>query len=73
MLTDKYPELADANIDVVPQALSQGYPAEQAAVQERCRPTQIVGPALQKVFLTGGTPASYFKEVAGQVTAKMRS
>ena len=71
-LTDKYPELANANIDVVPQALEQGYPAERKLFKKDAEYRQIVAPALQKVFLTGGAPVSSFKDVAAQVTAKMR-
>lgn len=29
--------------------------------------------ALEKVFIVGGTPVSYFKDVAKQVTDQMRS
>jgi len=71
-LTDKYPELADANLDVIPQSLNQGYPSERTLFKKDAEYRQIVTPALQKVFLTGGAPASSFKDVAAQVTAKMR-
>jgi multiple sugar transport system substrate-binding protein len=72
-LTDKYPELAEANIDVIPQALQQGYPAERKLFKKDAEYRQIITPALQKVFLTGTAPVSSFTEVAAQVTAKMRS
>ncbi len=71
-LTDKYPELADANLDVIPQSLNQGYPSERTLFKKDAEYRQIVTPALQKVFLIGGAPASSFKDVAAQVTAKMR-
>ena len=52
--------------------MNQGYPAERKLFKKDAEYRQIVTPALQKVFLIGGTPVSYFKEVAAQVTAKMR-
>jgi len=73
VLTDKYPELADANLDVVPQAMDQGYPAERKLFKKDTEYRQIVMPALQKVFLVGDAPVTYFKDIATQVTAKMRS
>ena len=73
VLTDKYPELADANLDVVPQAMDQGYPAERRLFKKDTEYRQIVMPALQKVFLVGDAPVTYFKDIATQVTTKMRS
>jgi len=52
--------------------LNQGYPSERTLFKKDAEYRQIVTPALQKVFLTGGAPASSFKDVAAQVTAKMR-
>jgi len=70
---DKFPELADANLDVAPQAMDQGYPANRKLFKKDAEYGQIVTPALEKVFLTGGAPVTYFKDIAMQVTAKMRS
>ena len=33
---------------------------------------QIMAPALEKVFIVGGTPVSYFKDIAKEVEAKMK-
>ena len=53
-----YPELANANIDLAPQAMKQGYPASKQLFKKDGDATQIIGPALQQLFDTGGTPVS---------------
>lgn len=69
----KYPELADANLDVGRQAMEQGYPANAPLFKKDNEAQQIITPALEKLFVVGGTPVTYMKDVAQQVTAKMRS
>ena len=52
--------------------MDQGYPAERKLFKKDAEYRQIVAPALEKVFLVGDTPVSYFKDMATQVTAKMQ-
>lgn len=68
-----YPELASVNLDVGPKAMEMGYPGNRHFFKLDAEARQIVEPALQKVFVSGGTPVSYFKQVAQQVTEKMQS
>lgn len=70
---EKYPELANANLDLAPQAMKDGYPGNKPLFKKDGDATQIITPALQKLFDTGNTPVSYMKEIAQQVTAKMRA
>jgi ABC-type glycerol-3-phosphate transport system substrate-binding protein len=69
----KFPELADANLDVGPQAMQQGYPGNRVLFKKDADARQIVVPALEKVFIVGGTPVTYMKDVAQQVTQGQQS
>ena len=70
---EAYPELANANLDLAPQAMKEGYPGNKPLFKRDGDAGQIIAPALQKLFDTGGTPVSYMKEIAAQVTAKMKA
>ena len=69
---EKYPELADVNLDVGPAAMKMGYPGNRVLFKKDAEARQILSPALEKVFIVGGTPVSYFKDVAKEVEAKMK-
>jgi ABC-type glycerol-3-phosphate transport system substrate-binding protein len=64
----KYPELAEVNLDVAQQAMNIGYPGNRVLFKRDAEARQVMVPALEKVFIVGGTPVSYFKDVAKQVT-----
>ncbi len=68
----KYPELADANLDMAVQAMQQGYPTNKPLFKKDAEAASLITPALEKIFVAGGTPVSYMKEIAPQVTAKMK-
>ena len=52
---------------------SMGYAGNRQLFKKDADARQIIVPALEKVFVTGGTPVTYFKDVAAQVTAKNRA
>jgi ABC-type glycerol-3-phosphate transport system substrate-binding protein len=62
------PNLKDVNIDVAIEAMEQGYPSGREFFKDNIAAQEIMVPALEKVYVTGGTPTSYFKEIAKQVT-----
>jgi multiple sugar transport system substrate-binding protein len=64
----KFPELADVNLDIGPQAMKMGYPGNRVLFKRDAEARQIMEPALEKVFIVGGTPVSYFKDIAKQIT-----
>jgi multiple sugar transport system substrate-binding protein len=68
-----YPELAQVNLDVGPKAMELGYPGNRQFFKKDAEARQIMTPALEKVYVSGDTPVSYFKDIAKQVTDKMRS
>jgi multiple sugar transport system substrate-binding protein len=68
-----YPELEAVNLDVGPKAMEMGYPGNRILFKKDAEARQIITPALEKVFVSGGTPVSYFKDIAKQVTDKERS
>jgi multiple sugar transport system substrate-binding protein len=68
-----FPELESVNLDVGPKAMEMGYPGNRTLFKKDAEARQIITPALEKVFVSGGTPVSYFKDVAKQVTDKERS
>ena len=68
----KYPELANANIDVGRQAMEQGYPGNAPLFKKDGEAQAIIMPALEKMYIVGSTPVTYMKDVAQQVTTKMR-
>jgi multiple sugar transport system substrate-binding protein len=68
-----FPELADVNLDVGPQAMKQGYPGNRVLFKKDADARQIVVPGLEKVFIVGGTPVTYMKDVAKQVTDGQKS
>ena len=67
VVTDKYPQLADSGLDVGPQAMQEGYPGNRPLFKKDAEAQQIIAPALQKVYITGGTDVSYFTQVAEDV------
>jgi multiple sugar transport system substrate-binding protein len=69
----KFPELADVNLDVGPQAMKMGYPGNRVLFKKDAEARQLVVPALEKVYIVGGTPVTYFKDVAKQVTDGQKS
>jgi multiple sugar transport system substrate-binding protein len=69
----KFPELAEVNLDVGPQAMRMGYPGNRVLFKRDAEARQVVVPALEKVFIVGGTPVTYFKDVAKQVTDQQKS
>ena len=54
------------------EAMEQGYPSGREFWKDNVSAQQIVTPALEKMYVTGGTPTSYMKEVADQVTAAQK-
>jgi multiple sugar transport system substrate-binding protein len=73
IVTEAWPELAEANLDVGPQAMEMGYPGNRKLFKKDAEARQIIVPALEKLYIVGGTPVTYMKEIADQVTRKMRS
>ncbi|MGI8478140.1 MAG: extracellular solute-binding protein [Thermomicrobiales bacterium] len=67
IVTAKYPNLADSGLDVGPKAMQEGYPGNRPLFKKDAEAQQIIGPALQKVYVSGGTGVDYFKQVAQDV------
>ncbi len=66
------PNLKDVNLDVALEAMKQGYPSGREFYKDNNAAQELIVPALEKVFITGGTPTTYLKEVAGKVTEAER-
>jgi multiple sugar transport system substrate-binding protein len=62
------PNLKDVNLKVAVEAMEMGYPSGREFFKDNIAAEQLIAPALEKVFVVGGTPVSYFKDVADQVT-----
>jgi multiple sugar transport system substrate-binding protein len=69
----KFPELADVNLDVGPQAMKLGYPGNRVLFKKDAEARQIMVPALEKVYIVGGTPVTYLKDIAKQITDGQKS
>jgi multiple sugar transport system substrate-binding protein len=69
---EKYPELEGANLDIGKQAMEMGYAGNRVLFKKDAEARKIMVPAIEKVFIAGNTPVSYFKDVAKEVTAKMK-
>lgn len=67
-----FPELETANVDVGVEAMKEGYPGNRVLFKKDAEARQIIVPALEKIFVSGNTPVTYMKEIAQQVTKKMR-
>lgn len=67
-----YPELESVNLDVGPKAMEMGYPGNRAFFKQDAEARQIMTPALQKLFVSGGTPVTYLQNIAKQVNQKMQ-
>ena len=52
--------------------MEQGYPSGREFFKNNIAAQEIIVPALEKVYLTGNTPVSYFKEIADKVTAAQK-
>jgi multiple sugar transport system substrate-binding protein len=72
LIVEQYPEMAETNLEAWIQAMEMGYPGHRQLFKRDADARQIVEPALRKLFIEGDTPTTYLKEIAQQVTAKMR-
>lgn len=62
------PNLKDVNLDVAVEAMQMGYPSGREFFKDNNAASELITPALEKVFITGGTPVSYLKDIAQKVT-----
>lgn len=67
-----YPELADANIDIGKKILEGGYAGNRQFFKKDAEARQVLVPALEKVYVTGNTPVTYFKDIAAQITKQQK-
>jgi multiple sugar transport system substrate-binding protein len=67
------PELENVNLDVVLEALDEGYPLNSEQFKVQAESDTLIEAAIEKVFFVGDTPVSYFAEVAEQVTEVNRA
>jgi multiple sugar transport system substrate-binding protein len=67
-----YPSLADANLDVGPEAMEMGYPQDRKFFKKQLAAKDLIVPALTKLYRDGGTPISILKEVTQQVNASQK-
>jgi multiple sugar transport system substrate-binding protein len=67
-----YPSLADANLDVGPEAMEMGYPQDRKFFKKQLAAKDLINPALTKLYRDGGTPISILKEVTQQVNASQK-
>lgn len=66
------PNLANVNLDVITQAMEDGYPSGREFFKDNNSASEIITPALQAVYVTGSQPTNYFKQIAQQVTDAQR-
>lgn len=69
---EKYPELESANLDIGRQAMEMGYAGNRVFFKKDAEARKIIQPAIEKVYIAGNTPVTYFKDVAKEVAAKMK-
>jgi multiple sugar transport system substrate-binding protein len=72
IVVEKYPELEAVNLDVGKQAMEMGYAGNRILFKKDAEARKIMVPALEKMYWSGGTPVTYFKDVAKEITAKNR-
>jgi ABC-type glycerol-3-phosphate transport system substrate-binding protein len=68
-----FPMLENVNLDVVLEALEEGYPLNSEQFKKQAESGVLIEAALQKVFVVGDTPVSHFIDVAKEVTAVNRT
>jgi multiple sugar transport system substrate-binding protein len=66
------PNLKDVNVNVAIEAMEMGYPSGREFFKDNISAADLIRPALEKVYITGGTPVTYMKEVAQQVTTAQK-
>ncbi len=70
--TDKYPELADANLEMARTAMEQGYPRNRALFARDAEAQITVEAAIEAVLQTGDEEPSYLIGVAEDTTAEQQ-
>ncbi len=70
--TDKYPELADANLEMARTAMDQGYPRNRALFAKDAQAQLTIDAGIQAVLLTGDEEPSYLVGVAEDTTAEQQ-
>lgn len=73
IVTESRPVLANVGIEVGPAVLETGNPHERPLFADDFAATEIVEPALERIFVVGDTPVTFLAEVADQVTAAQQS
>jgi multiple sugar transport system substrate-binding protein len=68
-----FPMLENVNLDVVLEALQEGYPLNSEQFKKQAESGVLIDAALEKVFMVGDTPVSHFIDVAKEVTAVNRA
>jgi multiple sugar transport system substrate-binding protein len=68
-----FPMLENVNLNVVLEALEEGYPLNSEQFKKQAESEVLIEAALQKVFVVGDTPVSHFIDVAKEVTAANRT
>ena len=71
--TERYPELADANLEMARTAMEQGYPRNRELFRRDAQAQATVEPALEAVMLTGDEEPSYLVGIAEDTTAEQQS
>ena len=71
--TDKYPELADANLEMARTAMDQGYPRNRALFKKDAQAQTTVEAAIEAVLETGDEEPDYLVGVAEDTTAEQQS
>ncbi|MGH2351548.1 MAG: extracellular solute-binding protein, partial [Chloroflexota bacterium] len=72
IVVQRYPMLADANLDIGPEAMEMGYPQDRQFFKKQLQAKEMIVPALAKLYREGNTPISILKTISEQVTATQR-
>jgi len=69
----RYPELEPINVELFGEAIEEGLPMPQEMFKKQGPAGQIIGPALERVYLTGSdTPDIFRDEICAEVDAAMK-
>ncbi len=67
-----YPSLENVTLDVVTEALDEGYPMLSDQFKKHAESQTLIDAAFEKILQVGDTRVDYLKEIADQVTALNR-
>ena len=73
IVREKYPQLADTNLEAFEEPVRQGYEFHEGVFKDNSTAMEILNPALELFIDAGEAKPDYFRQVADEITASQQA